>query len=83
MFQIDTNGGLTSLACFAGTNGAEPFESLAQDSDGFLYGTTVATRTGEGTVFAGQLERLAPPQSGVYAAPALRCPRAPTRAGQR
>jgi uncharacterized repeat protein (TIGR03803 family) len=52
MFKISTNGALTSLYSFNGTNGAFP-NGLVQGSDGNLYGTTVqgGTNGGYGTVF--------------------------------
>jgi uncharacterized repeat protein (TIGR03803 family) len=41
VFQISTNGALTSLYSFTGTtDGAIPYAGLAQGSDGSFYGTT-------------------------------------------
>jgi uncharacterized repeat protein (TIGR03803 family) len=53
VFQIGTNGGLTSLYSFTGGNdGANPQAALVQGSDGNFYGTTVNGGTdGYGTVF--------------------------------
>src|SRR5436190_4014327 len=52
VFQITTNGTLTNQFSFNNTNGAEPFASLMQGSDGNFYGTTqVSGAAGYGTVF--------------------------------
>jgi uncharacterized repeat protein (TIGR03803 family) len=40
VFRMTTNGTLTSLFSFAGTNGAQPTAGLVQGSDGSFYGTT-------------------------------------------
>ena len=69
VFKITTNGVLTTLASFSGTNGANPLAGLAQTPDGIFYGTTqnggtndVATG-GDGAIFKfttnGILTRLA------------------------
>jgi len=42
VFKITTNGTLTTLASFNGTNGASPFAGLIQGTDGNFYGTTFA-----------------------------------------
>ena len=52
VFKLTTNGTLTTLALFNGTNGKGP-TSLIQASDGNFYGTTYSggTNGGRGTVF--------------------------------
>jgi uncharacterized repeat protein (TIGR03803 family) len=54
VFQIRTNGLLTSLPSFTGTNdGANPYAGLVLGSNGSLYGTTSGGgNSGIGTVFA-------------------------------
>jgi uncharacterized repeat protein (TIGR03803 family) len=47
-FKVTTNGTLTTLINFNGTNGADPYASLVQGSDGDFYGTT---SLGNGTIF--------------------------------
>ncbi len=55
VFDITTNGSLTTLAVFNGTNGVSPQGSLALGSDDNFYGTTarggVAFPEGYGTIF--------------------------------
>jgi uncharacterized repeat protein (TIGR03803 family) len=53
VFRITTNGMLTSLYSFTGTNdGGNPQAGLVQGSDGSFYGTTAAGGTSQmGTVF--------------------------------
>ena len=53
VFQISTNGALTSLYSFTGGNGgANPSAGLVQGRDGSFYGTTSAGgQGGAGTVF--------------------------------
>jgi uncharacterized repeat protein (TIGR03803 family) len=53
VFQISTNGSFTPIYSFTGGNdGADPYCSLVQASDGFLYGTAYYGGTnGDGTVF--------------------------------
>jgi uncharacterized repeat protein (TIGR03803 family) len=56
VFKISTNGVLTSLYSFGGTNdGGFPQSALVQGSDGYFYGTTPAYGGGgynsDGTVF--------------------------------
>jgi uncharacterized repeat protein (TIGR03803 family) len=41
VFAITTNGVLTTLASFDGTNGAMPMAGLTLGTDGSLYGTTI------------------------------------------
>jgi uncharacterized repeat protein (TIGR03803 family) len=63
-FQVTTNGALTILASFNGTNGSYPTAALIQGSDGNFYGTTACggTNGNNGTVFqmtpAGMLTTL-------------------------
>lgn len=40
VFKFTTNGNLTTLASFGGTNGVAPVSALVQNSVGILYGTT-------------------------------------------
>lgn len=56
VFQVTTNGALTTLASFNGTNGAFPAAMLTLGSDGNFYGTTenggiYGGYPGYGTVF--------------------------------
>jgi uncharacterized repeat protein (TIGR03803 family) len=53
VFQATTNGTLTTLVSFNGTNGSYPFAGLVQGSDGNFYGTTEygGTNGNHGTVF--------------------------------
>jgi uncharacterized repeat protein (TIGR03803 family) len=52
VFQISTNGALTSLYSFAGDDGVAPNAGLVQGSDGDFYGTTSWGGTnGSGIVF--------------------------------
>lgn len=54
IFRATTNGGVTTLVTFWGTNGAGPICDLTIGNDGALYGTT----TGGGEAFAGLAFRL-------------------------
>jgi len=53
LFQITTNGVVTVLVSFDGTNGARPSAALLQAGDGSFYGTTPfgGTNGNNGTVF--------------------------------
>jgi uncharacterized repeat protein (TIGR03803 family) len=52
VFQMSTNGALSTLYSFTGgSDGADPEAGLVQGTDGWLYGTTAGGGTGNGTVF--------------------------------
>jgi uncharacterized repeat protein (TIGR03803 family) len=52
IFRIETNGTLTTLVSFNGTNGANPVAALMQSPDGYFYGTTPRGGAADnGTVF--------------------------------
>ncbi len=52
VFKMSTNGVLTTLHSFNGTNdGGNPIGSLVQGGDGFLYGTTSGDLQGLATIF--------------------------------
>ncbi len=52
VFQVTTNGVLTSLVEFSGTNGCGPLASLTLGRDGNFYGTTTGGGSmNDGTVF--------------------------------
>jgi len=52
VFKVTTNGTLTTLVYFNGTNGAEPWAGLALGNDGNFYGTTAYGGSNNlGTVF--------------------------------
>jgi uncharacterized repeat protein (TIGR03803 family) len=60
VFKVTTNGDLTTLVCFNGTNGASPQAGLVQGADGSFYGTTAnGGASDSGTVF--QLSISSPP----------------------
>jgi uncharacterized repeat protein (TIGR03803 family) len=64
LFEITTNGALTTLVSFGGTNGANPQTGLTLAKDGHFYGTTYfGGATNAGTAFrltqAGSLSVLA------------------------
>jgi uncharacterized repeat protein (TIGR03803 family) len=62
VFKVTTNGVLTSLASFAGTDGSNPVDGLARGRDGMFYGTAGGGTTGWGAVYrvtsSGQLTAL-------------------------
>jgi uncharacterized repeat protein (TIGR03803 family) len=53
VFKITTNGLLTTLAIFNGTNGTLPYSTLLKASDGNFYGTSYGggANTNYGTIF--------------------------------
>ncbi|MCX6927535.1 MAG: hypothetical protein NT154_30660, partial [Verrucomicrobia bacterium] len=53
VFRVTTNGVLTTLNSFNGTNGSHPAASLVQGTDGNFYGTTASggTNGNNGTVY--------------------------------
>jgi uncharacterized repeat protein (TIGR03803 family) len=51
VFRVTTNGALTTLANFNGTNGAYPQAGLTLASDGSFYGTTFGGGYNNGSVF--------------------------------
>jgi uncharacterized repeat protein (TIGR03803 family) len=60
IFEMATNGTLTTLISFNDTNGASPQAGLVQSTDGNFYGTTANGGTnGYGTVF--RLSIIVPP----------------------
>jgi uncharacterized repeat protein (TIGR03803 family) len=79
LFQVTTNGVLTIMASFNGTNGSHPLAPPVQGSDGNFYGTTTCggTNGNNGTVFqmtpAGALTTLVSfnGTNGGYPAPGL------------
>ena len=61
VFKLTTNGTLTTLASFNGTNGAHPL-GLVQTLDGSFYGTTAVGGTnGYGTIFRLNITASPPP----------------------
>jgi len=50
IFRLDTNGNLTTLASFNGTNGVNPSAALTLSPDGTFYGTAAGGGS-EGTIF--------------------------------
>ena len=52
VFKISSNGALTRLYSFDGTNGAAPYAALLQDADRSFYGTTYGGGASDlGTIF--------------------------------
>jgi uncharacterized repeat protein (TIGR03803 family) len=51
VFRLGTNGGLTILAAFDGTNGNGVIGQLVQDTNGTFYGATTYGGSGYGAVF--------------------------------
>jgi uncharacterized repeat protein (TIGR03803 family) len=52
VFRLTTNGTLTTVVSFNGTNGAYPQAGVVQGTDGSFYGTTASGgASGNGTVF--------------------------------
>ena len=57
VFRVTTNGTLTTLVSFTGSNGAQPVAALTLGTDGNFYGTTeyggnsIGFNSGYGTVF--------------------------------
>ena len=71
VFQVTTNGTLTTLVSFNGSNGAIPQAALTLDTDGNFYGTTLqGGSSGYGTLFRLQLPPLitVQPQSQTISA---------------
>ncbi len=58
VFEVTTNGTLTTLVSFAETNGAEPVGGLGQASDGSFYGTTESGGTNGGGEYYGTIFRV-------------------------
>jgi uncharacterized repeat protein (TIGR03803 family) len=64
VFKLTTNGVLTTLFSFNGTNGLFPQAGLVQGSDGSFYGTTASGgASGNGTVFR---LSLTPPAAPLF-----------------
>jgi uncharacterized repeat protein (TIGR03803 family) len=51
LYNVTTNGLLTSLVSLANTNGANPYDPPTWGSDGKLYGTTMSSSSTAGTIF--------------------------------
>lgn len=59
VFKLTTNGTLTTLFSFSGTNGSHPYGGLVQDTNGILYGSATygglgfdgSDQGGNGTIF--------------------------------
>jgi MYXO-CTERM domain-containing protein len=63
VFSLPLAGGaVTPIVTFDGSNGANPFAGLTADGE-TLYGTTSAGGTGDGTIFAINLEGIPEPST--------------------
>jgi uncharacterized repeat protein (TIGR03803 family) len=52
VFRVTSNGALTTLVSFSGTNGATPYAGLCRGADGNFYGTTYSGGSNnDGTIF--------------------------------
>jgi uncharacterized repeat protein (TIGR03803 family) len=70
VFQITTNGTLTTLAWFNGANGAHPQDSLVEGTDDNLYGVTpCGGPTDNGVIFRLTMPSLVP--TPAFRTPAL------------
>ena len=56
VFKITPDGTFTNLHSFDGTDGANPYASLIQATDGNLYGTTSGNSAGTGAIFGSIFE---------------------------
>ena len=60
VFRMSTNGALTTLVNFSGTNGFDPYGGLIQWSDGNFYGTCDGQITTNGGFGGGTLFQMTP-----------------------
>ena len=58
IFKIDTDGTLTTLHVFSGSDGKEPYGGLVQAADGYLYGTTAFGGAGCGSPGCGTIFKI-------------------------